>query len=177
MANETELLAQYAAALRYEDIPADVIERAKQCIADTIAVVATMAEQNSDEIERAARLSKGSPGRALELLNSQGAKYFDLVRQIMSRSQAMDLAAKINIADGLQARGMAEDFTIFSELLLTFIAGKAREAALAGQGAALWQDRDSSGVQSVLSSGVFFVDNIKVMMGRCRPPFSFPVVC
>jgi 2-methylcitrate dehydratase PrpD len=39
MANETEHLAQYAAALAYEDIPADVIERAKQCIADTIAVV------------------------------------------------------------------------------------------------------------------------------------------
>jgi 2-methylcitrate dehydratase PrpD len=39
MTNETELLAQYAAALRYEDIPADVIERTKQCIADTIAVV------------------------------------------------------------------------------------------------------------------------------------------
>jgi 2-methylcitrate dehydratase PrpD len=39
MANETELLAQYAATLRYEDIPADVIERAKQCIADTIAVI------------------------------------------------------------------------------------------------------------------------------------------
>src|SRR5436190_2826182 len=37
--------------------------------ADTIAVVATMAEQISDEIERAARLSKGSTGRALELLN------------------------------------------------------------------------------------------------------------
>ena len=113
--------------------------------ADTIAVVATMAEQNSDEIERAARLSKGSPGRALELLNSQGAKYFDLVRQIMSRSQAMDLAAKRNIADGLQARGMAEDFTIFSELLLTFIAGKAREAALAGQGAALARAHEEIG--------------------------------
>ncbi|TMJ35654.1 MAG: DNA polymerase III subunit delta' [Alphaproteobacteria bacterium] len=113
--------------------------------ADTIAVVATMAEQNSDEIERAARLSKGSPGRALELLNSQGAKYFDLVRQIMSRSKAMDLAAKINIADGLQARGMAEDFTIFSELLLTFIAGKAREAALAGQGAALARAHEEIG--------------------------------
>jgi 2-methylcitrate dehydratase PrpD len=39
MANETELLAQYVAALRYEDIPADVLDRAKQCIADTIAVV------------------------------------------------------------------------------------------------------------------------------------------
>src|SRR6266852_2272469 len=39
MANETELLSRYAAALRYEDIPADVVARAKQCIADTIAVV------------------------------------------------------------------------------------------------------------------------------------------
>ena len=39
MANETELLAKYAATLRYEDIPADVVERAKQCIADTIAVI------------------------------------------------------------------------------------------------------------------------------------------
>jgi 2-methylcitrate dehydratase PrpD len=37
--NETVLLARYAAALRYEDIPADVIVRAKQCITDTIAVI------------------------------------------------------------------------------------------------------------------------------------------
>jgi 2-methylcitrate dehydratase PrpD len=39
MPKETELLARYAATLRYEDIPADVIERAKQCIADTVAVI------------------------------------------------------------------------------------------------------------------------------------------
>src|SRR5260370_36557232 len=39
MANETVLLSQYAAAVRYDAIPADVIARAKQCIADTIAVV------------------------------------------------------------------------------------------------------------------------------------------
>src|SRR6202048_3257625 len=45
MAKETELLAQYAAALRYEDIPADVIARAKQCIADTIAVIICGYEQ------------------------------------------------------------------------------------------------------------------------------------
>jgi 2-methylcitrate dehydratase PrpD len=37
MAKETEILAEYAATLRYEEIPADVIERAKQCITDTIA--------------------------------------------------------------------------------------------------------------------------------------------
>jgi 2-methylcitrate dehydratase PrpD len=40
MANETRELARYAAALRYQDIPSDVIQRAKDCIADTIAAIA-----------------------------------------------------------------------------------------------------------------------------------------
>src|SRR5215475_4674284 len=39
MAKETAELARYAASCRYEDIPSDVIERAKQCITDTIAAV------------------------------------------------------------------------------------------------------------------------------------------
>src|SRR5262249_17299722 len=39
MAKETAQLADYAATFRYEDVPPDVIERAKQCIADTIAAV------------------------------------------------------------------------------------------------------------------------------------------
>jgi 2-methylcitrate dehydratase PrpD len=39
MARETALVADYAASCRYDDIPDDVIERAKQCIADTIATV------------------------------------------------------------------------------------------------------------------------------------------
>src|SRR3989442_1716478 len=37
-AGQTRRLAEYAAALRYEDIPADVIQRAKDAIADTVAV-------------------------------------------------------------------------------------------------------------------------------------------
>ena len=39
MAKETAELARYAASCRYEDIPSDVIECAKQCITDTIAAV------------------------------------------------------------------------------------------------------------------------------------------
>jgi 2-methylcitrate dehydratase PrpD len=39
MANETIRLAEYAAALRYEDLPSHVIERAKDCIIDTVAVI------------------------------------------------------------------------------------------------------------------------------------------
>ena len=40
MAHETLQLARYAAGLRYSDIPAPVIERAKDTIADTIAAIA-----------------------------------------------------------------------------------------------------------------------------------------
>jgi 2-methylcitrate dehydratase PrpD len=39
MANETTGVAEYAVALRYDDIPADVIERAKHCIVDTVASI------------------------------------------------------------------------------------------------------------------------------------------
>jgi 2-methylcitrate dehydratase PrpD len=39
MAKETMQVAEYAVACRYEDIPPDVRERAKQCIADTIATI------------------------------------------------------------------------------------------------------------------------------------------
>ena len=37
MANETAKLAEYAASCRYAHIPPDVVERAKQCITDTVA--------------------------------------------------------------------------------------------------------------------------------------------
>jgi 2-methylcitrate dehydratase PrpD len=39
MANETVRLAEYAAGLRYEDLPQDVVQRAKDCITDTVAVI------------------------------------------------------------------------------------------------------------------------------------------
>src|SRR5450631_3356641 len=40
MAQETLQLAKYAAALRYEELPAQVVQRAKDTIADTIAAIA-----------------------------------------------------------------------------------------------------------------------------------------
>jgi 2-methylcitrate dehydratase PrpD len=39
MANETVQLAEYAAGLRYEDLPPAVVQRAKDCIADTVAAI------------------------------------------------------------------------------------------------------------------------------------------
>ena len=39
MAQETVRLARYAAALRYEGLPAEIVVRAKECIADTVAAI------------------------------------------------------------------------------------------------------------------------------------------
>ena len=39
MAHETVRLASYAAALRYQDLPPEIIARAKECIADTVAAI------------------------------------------------------------------------------------------------------------------------------------------
>jgi 2-methylcitrate dehydratase PrpD len=39
MAQETVRLAEYAAALRYEDLPAEIVRRAKECVADTVAAI------------------------------------------------------------------------------------------------------------------------------------------
>ena len=39
MSQETIQLAEYAANLRFEDLPAEVVQRAKDCIIDTAAAV------------------------------------------------------------------------------------------------------------------------------------------
>ena len=39
MAQETVRLAEYAAALQYQDLPAEVVRGAKECIADTVAAI------------------------------------------------------------------------------------------------------------------------------------------
>ncbi|MBO0737330.1 MAG: MmgE/PrpD family protein [Alphaproteobacteria bacterium] len=39
MAQETVRLAEYAAALRYQDLPSEVVRRAKDCIIDTVAAI------------------------------------------------------------------------------------------------------------------------------------------
>jgi DNA polymerase-3 subunit delta' len=113
--------------------------------ADTMAVLDEIIDEDPEGVKRAAQLSRGSPGRALELLNSEGAKYFDLLRQLMARSHQLDIAEKISIADGLQGRAMGEDFMIFSELLLTHVADLARRSAVSRQGAALARAHEEIG--------------------------------
>ena len=44
MTTAARQLADYAVALKYEDIPAEVVERAKDCVIDTVAACVFGAE-------------------------------------------------------------------------------------------------------------------------------------
>lgn len=81
----------------------------------------------------AAALSGGSPGRALELVASKGAKTFATFRDQPRLTQARC----IELSAAFAGRDAAEDFRIFTELLVAWIGAEARGQAAAGRGEAL----------------------------------------
>lgn len=86
-----------------------------------------------DELDDLARLSKGSPGRALELAGSAGAAAFAglLARGKFSAAHAVEVAAAFS------GRESADDYAIFCDLLIDWVAEQARRSGLEGRGAAL----------------------------------------
>jgi DNA polymerase III subunit delta' len=81
---------------------------------------------NSEDMDMAARLSAGSPGRALSLLNSDGAKAFELFLM----AQKPSASSLLTIANKFGGRGAtSDDFNIFIELLLDWLAAQAHGAA------------------------------------------------
>src|SRR6204780_838672 len=71
MAGENIRLAEYAAALRYDDLPREVIERAKDCIIDTVAVIVLGARLPWSQIVMRYAERVGAGGRA-RVLGSTG---------------------------------------------------------------------------------------------------------
>ncbi|MFO0993696.1 MAG: DNA polymerase III subunit delta' [Hyphomicrobiales bacterium] len=107
---------------------------------ETLAVVKEVyggEGQDESDLARAAILSAGSPGRALELLANKGAEIFTGFRTAMSERGSLQPAEQFRLADRFSGRDGAEDFDIFCELLLDWTAGEARRFAGAGKGAAM----------------------------------------
>jgi 2-methylcitrate dehydratase PrpD len=71
MAQETVRLARYAAALRYEDLPAEIVTRAKECIADTVAAIICGAPLPWSRIV-IAYAERTGPGGKCHILGSSG---------------------------------------------------------------------------------------------------------
>jgi DNA polymerase III subunit delta' len=81
------------------------------------------------DIDTAARLSSGSPGRALSLLTSEGAKAFELFLA-NNNAKAAGVLAVANKFGGRAAT--ADDFTIFGDLLLDWVAARANQLSSSG---------------------------------------------
>jgi 2-methylcitrate dehydratase PrpD len=73
MARETRRLAEYAAALAYDDLPAAVVRRAKDCIADTVAACICGAPKPWSRIVVDYARRTG-PGGRCRILGSPGAE-------------------------------------------------------------------------------------------------------
>jgi DNA polymerase III subunit delta' len=107
---------------------------------DTMGVLREVCVTGDEgELRRAAALSEGSPGRALELIDSRGAQAF----AAFLAKPKLTPAAGIEIANYFSGRDTGADFEIFCELLIGWTAARAREAGLAGGGGALARAHDS----------------------------------
>jgi len=95
-------------------------------------------EAEEGGLHEAADLSRGSPGKSLDLIGSRGAAAFGefLKRSKLSPSTAVEIAAAFS------GRETAEDYFIFCELLVGWIGEQGRAAGLRGHGEALARAHD-----------------------------------
>ena len=93
--------------------------------ADTQAVLTSLPLEPAAKLEDlalVAQLSTGSPGRALSLLTSEGAKAF----AVFIENKKFSATATISIGNRFAGRGAtSDDFNIFVELLLDWVSGQA----------------------------------------------------
>ena len=118
-----------------------VVPLAPLCEADTLSVMRNLppaAGVDEAALLMAVSLSGGSPGKALELLASKGAKTF----AAFSEKPVLTPARCIELSASFAGRDSAEDFRIFTDLLVEWLTAQARAAALAGGGEALARAHD-----------------------------------
>lgn len=105
--------------------------------------------KESDGLAAAARLSGGSPGRALELRDSLGAKAFDSFLKAKTLSAGTKLAVAGYFA---QRQAAVQDFEIFADLLLDWLAREAAAEPGTGRAAALAKaHQEISGARGVVA--------------------------
>ncbi|MBI2719762.1 MAG: DNA polymerase III subunit delta' [Rhizobiales bacterium] len=110
-------------------------------LSDTLAVLREIpptATTASEALTRAAELSEGSPGRALDLVESKGAKLF---ADLKAKPQ-LTKARCVELSQAFGGRDSAADYQVFAELLVGWIADTARQRGLSGGGAGLAKAHD-----------------------------------
>ena len=117
------------------------------------------------DLEVAAELSGGSPGRALELLGSGGTRTFAEFHTIAAHLPRLDRRQALALAEKLYARAAEEEFAIFCLLLDEWIAKKARSEAMAGKASALrWAKMHQELGHSIRQTNALNLDRRQLVM-------------
>ncbi len=86
-------------------------------------------ELSADEISGYATLSDGSPGYAIRLVENQGLELYIQLLEILASLPRLDVPLAHKIADSLQLKAAEQKYTLFGELLTSFINRLIRHAA------------------------------------------------
>jgi DNA polymerase III subunit delta' len=120
------------ATIRSRCIKLNLEPLATEAVVEVLATLAAAPDTSADELAAIAALSQGSPGRALNLIGSQGARLFLKFQDVATRPPPFARPALLEIASHLKRADAAEDFPVFSDLMSDWIAATARRQALSG---------------------------------------------
>ncbi len=112
-------------------------------VREALALVRGADGGDMEDLETAAALSGGSPGRALALSGSRAAELFTRFRDAASApSGPLDRAVVLPLAEALSGVRNRDDFRLFMDLLIEWMHGNALELARAGHAreAGRWAD-------------------------------------
>jgi DNA polymerase III subunit delta' len=118
------------ATIRSRCIKLDLKPLATSAVIEALVELGAGRDSSSDEIAAIAALAQGSPGRALALIGSQGARLFLKFQELASQPPPFARSGLIEIASHLKRVDAAEDFPVFSDLMCDWIAATARRQAV-----------------------------------------------
>lgn len=118
------------ATIRSRSIRLDLKPLATGEVVEALGALGAGDKSTPDELASIAGLSQGSPGRALDLVGSHGARLFLKFKDVAGQPPPYARAPLLDIASQLKRADAAEDFPVFSDLLSDWIGATARARAI-----------------------------------------------
>ena len=132
---------------------------------------------DEETLERAARLARGAPGRAVALALSEAAAAFERFRDMASGGGPYDRAIVTPIIRQLAAASAREDFTLFCELLGEWMMETAAHHGRHGHGAAArrWSELAGEAASLVARTQAYNLDRGQMLSVIMRRAEALPV--
>ena len=133
-------------------------------------VLGEIADDDGHDLQSLAHLASGSPGRALELAETGGAKHLVTFEQLVSSRPPYDRKQMMRLADQLSSRKEQLGYAAFCNLLREWLMQRAKNnvehemAGNAARWAELYQDID----RSIEQANVLNLDRRSVMLEAFR---------